>query len=336
MIRPKPVQRIDRRTVLAAGVASGVAAMTGGNETLRIGQPAIASEPGGRDTEQSDWPVTFGLNTSTIRGQELSLEQQIDVVAGAGYDAIEPWVRDITAYVDGGGDLAAIRDQLGQANLKVCSAIGFGRWIVDDEQQRREGLREARREMRLVREIGGTHIAAPPIGVHQSGDPSPPLEVIANRYAALCQVGQEEGVTPQLELWGFSPTLSKLSELAYVVTGAAHPLACVLPDFYHIYKGGNDFESLSKIEASSMHCFHINDYPGSIPISEIADRDRVFPGDGDCDLGRHIAMLIDNGFRGTFSLELFNPDYWQRDALEVCREGLAKCKRVVREAMIAG
>ncbi|MDG2222683.1 MAG: sugar phosphate isomerase/epimerase, partial [Rubripirellula sp.] len=37
-------------------------------------------------------------------------------------------------------------------------------------------------------------------------------------------------------------------------------------------------------------------------------------------------------FRGTFSLELFNPQYWERDAAEVAVEGLQKCKAVVAQA----
>ncbi len=126
--------------------------------------------------------------------------------------------------------------------------------------------------------------------------------------------------------------MSKLRELAYVAAGAGHPSACVLPDFYHIYKGGNDFAGLGMIEASRMHCFHINDYPADPPRDKIADKDRVFPGDGVCPLPRIIRQLLDHGFVGTFSLELFNPEYWKRDALEVAREGLEKSKAVVRAA----
>jgi 2-keto-myo-inositol isomerase len=43
--------------------------------------------------------------------------------------------------------------------------------------------------------------------------------------------------------------------------------------------------------------------------------------------------LIDHGFDGTFSLELFNPDYWQRDAAEVATEGLQKSRAVVAAAL---
>ncbi len=108
---------------------------------------------------------------------------------------------------------------------------------------------------------------------------------------------------------GFSKSISKLGELAYIATAAEHPQACVLPDFYHIYKGGNDFAGLAMIEASRMHVFHINDYPDQPPREAINDAARVFPGDGICPLVDTIALLIQNGFCGAFSLELFNPTY---------------------------
>ncbi len=277
-------------------------------------------------------PVSFALNTSTIRGQKLPIEKQVQVAAKAGYDGIEPWIRDIETFVEAGGKLPDLKQQIDDAGLKVVSAIGFANWIVDDDKKRAAGLDQARKDMELVKGIGGTHLAAPPIGAHKSDHTSPPLDVIADRYRALLQLGDETGVVPQLELWGFSRTLSKLSELAYVSVGAGHESACVLPDFYHIYKGGNDFAGLAMIEASRMHCFHMNDYPADPPLAEIGDKHRVFPGDGVCELPKIIRGLLDRGFQGAFSLELFNQDYWKRDALEVCKEGLQKSKAVVAAA----
>ncbi|OYP29483.1 xylose isomerase [Rhodopirellula sp. MGV] len=273
------------------------------------------------------------MNTSTIRGQKLPIEEQVKVASQAGYDAIEPWISDIQAYVDGGGDLADLKKQIEDSGLYVASAIGFANWISDNDDERQRGLETAKHDMGLVAALGGKLIAAPPIGAHSGDSVPPPLPVIAERYRKICELGQETGVAPQLELWGFSPTLSKLGELAYVSSEAAHPMACVLPDFYHIYKGGSDFEGLSMIEASKMHCFHINDYPAAPARESIADKHRVFPGDGICPLPKIIRMLIDHGFKGTFSLELFNQDYWNRDALEVAKEGLEKSRKVVAEAV---
>lgn len=314
---------------VTACAATALSAETAADGEDRVPRPVSVPPTAERNA------VRLALNMSTLRGQELSLPEQVDVAADAGYDGIEPWIRDIRGYVDAGGSLRDLRNRIDDAGLSVDSAIGFANWIVDDADARRQGLEEARRDMALVAELGGKRIAAPPVGAHRpvDGEPAgPPLPKIAERYRRLLQLGAEMGVVPMLELWGFSPTLSRLSELAYVATGAAHPDACVLPDFYHIFKGGNDFASLGMIEATRMPVFHLNDYPGNPPRESIADRDRVFPGDGVCPLVETIAMLFSNGFRGTFSLELFNPDYWQRDAADVAAEGLRKSRRVTEAA----
>ncbi|MEM9828796.1 MAG: sugar phosphate isomerase/epimerase family protein, partial [Planctomycetota bacterium] len=273
-----------------------------GSAAMLIGRDVKASDAVAETTEvMPQAKVRIGLNTSTIREQKLPLPKQIEVAAQAGFDAIEPWVRDIVAYEAAGGSLETIRKMAADANLEICSAIGFAKWIVDDPQQRQRGLDEAAADMRRVAAIGGKHIAAPPIGAHRPDHPKPSLDVIAKRYSALCELGKREGVQPQLELWGFSPTLSKLEELVYVATAAAHPSACMLPDFYHVYKGGNDFAGLRMLEASAMPNFHINDYPADPPQNAIADRHRVFPGDGICPLPELIGDLIRRGFRGCFS-----------------------------------
>lgn len=279
----------------------------------------------------------LALNTSTIRGQKLTVDQQIRVTADAGFDGIEPWIRDLRRYVDEGGKVATLKSMMDDFGLECSGAIGFARWIVDDAKQRSAGLDEARRDMELVRSLGGRFIAAPPIGVAReselAGGAVPPLDAIAERYAALLDVGDQVGVTPLLELWGFSKVLSTLGELAYVATAASHSSAAVLPDFYHIYKGGNSMTSLAMIEASRMPLFHINDYPAQPAIDSIADKDRVYPGDGVCPLVDTIAMLLRHGFRGTFSLELFNSDYWKQPALDVAQQGHMKSQAVVDAAL---
>lgn len=312
---------IQRRDLLLAATAMTAAAS--------LPQKKAESAP----ASKSGLPVRFALNTSTVRGQKLTIEEQVDLTAKAGYDGIEPWIRDIEKYVNEGGNLDDLKKRIADSGLTVDSAIGFANWIVDDDQARAAALEQAKKEMALVKAIGGVRVAAPPVGAHRGDSTPPPLAVIAERYRALLEVGDEAGVVPQLELWGFSPTLSKLSELAYVSAGAGHPDACVLPDFYHIYKGGNDFASLGMIEASRMHCFHMNDYPADPPLAQIADKHRVFPGDGICPLPQIIRQLVDHGFSGTFSLELFNPEYWERDPDEVASEGLQKSRQVVQAAL---
>ncbi len=272
----------------------------------------------------------FALNTSTVRGQQPTLPEIVSLASQAGYDGIEPWIRELEAYRDGGGNLGELKRRLADSGLEVVSAIGFPRWCVDDAQQRKAGLEQAKRDMALVRAIGGDKIAAPPVG---ATDVSLSLDALAERYAALLEVGENEGVQPQLELWGHSKTLHLLGEVLYVACESGREDAAVLPDVFHLYKGGSGFSGLHLLAGTAVHLFHINDYPATPPREEIRDGARVFPGDGVAPLAHILKTLATVGFRGFLSLELFNAEYWKRDAADVCREGLEKTRRVVDQAM---
>lgn len=273
----------------------------------------------------------YCLNTSTIREQKLGIVGEVDLVAKAGYDGIEPWIRELDDYVKNGGSLSDLRKRIADAGLTVESAIGFAAFLHEEEAERQKGLDEAKRCMDLVLEIGGTRIAAPPVGVTTTEGHDPVK--LAERYRALCELGQQMGVLPQLELWGFSKTLHRLGEVAFLGTEAAHPAACYLLDVYHIYKGGSDFEGLAMFRGERMFNFHINDYPATPARDTIADKDRVYPGDGVAPLDEILQTLRDISYRGALSLELFNPTYWQQDAGLVVQTGLEKMRAAVHKAL---
>ncbi|MBM80832.1 MAG: xylose isomerase [Planctomycetaceae bacterium] len=276
-------------------------------------------------------PFTFCFNTSTIRGQELDIVQEIDIAGKAGYDGVEPWMRKIDAYVDGGGSLKDLGKRIKDHGMTVDSAIGFAQWIVDDDAKRAAGLETAKRDMDRLAQIGGTRIAAPPTGATRQTDLD--LFKAAERYRALLELGKKMGVTPQVEVWGFSKSLSRLGETVFVAVESGHPDACILPDVYHIFKGGSDFAGLELLSGQSIQCFHINDYPANPPRAEMNDSHRVYPGDGVAPLNKVLRTLRDNGCQCALSLELFNRDYWKQDALEVAKTGLNKTKAAVAKAM---
>ena len=184
--------------------------------------------------------------------------------------------------------------------------------------------------MDLVAQIGGKRLAAPPAGA--TNQPELDLMKAAERYRALLEAGDGIGVTPQLELWGFSKNIHLLSEAAFVAIQSGHPRACVLADVFHLYKGGSDFGGLRFLRGNALQVFHMNDYPADPPRDKINDGFRVFPGDGIAPLPQILRDLHANGGRTVLSLELFNKKYWEQDALAVAKEGLDKLKAAVAKA----
>jgi sugar phosphate isomerase/epimerase len=140
------------------------------------------------------------------------------------------------------------------------------------------------------------------------------------------------GITPLIELWGHSKTLKRLGETLLVAVECGTPGAAVLPDVYHLYKGGSDFAGLGLLGPRTVGIFHVNDYP-ALDRATIRDQDRVFPGDGVAPLTEALRALAGTGYRGYLSLELFNRDYWQRDPHHVAKEGLDKLRAVVKSAL---
>jgi sugar phosphate isomerase/epimerase len=277
-------------------------------------------------------PFHYCLNTATLRGQKLGIIKEIEVATKAGYEAIEPWVAAIETYMQGGGTLKDLRQQMSDAGLTVEDAIAFPEWLVDDETRRAKGLEQAKRQMDMVAQLGGRRLAAPPSGATDL--PKLNLTQAAERYRTLLEAGAQIGVVPQLELWGHSKNLGRLSECVAVAVETGHRNACVLADVYHLYKGGSDFHGMRLLGAEAIQVLHMIVYPTDPPREKIDDSYRVYPGDGVAPLTELLQTLRRIGGQKVLSLELFNRKYWSEDALEVAKTGLARMKAVVAKTPV--
>ena len=312
-----PIKSTRRELLVRGSATLGAALAVGGARAA--GQQAPAE------------PFAYCFNTSTIMGQKLDLVEIVEIVGKAGYQALEPWVRELDEYVKKGGNLKDLGQRIRDRGLTVESAIDFFDWVVDDESRRKKALEQARRSMDMVRQIGGKRIAAPPVGA--TNRPGVDLLKAAARYRALLHLGEQMGVVPQVEVWGFSQTLGRLGEAALVAMESGHPRACILADVYHLYKGDSRLSGLRLLSGSAMHVLHFNDYPAKPPRTAITDGHRVYPGDGVAPLKTIMQDLKQIGYRGVLSLELFNRDLWKQDAAAVARTGLEKMRAVVRAGL---
>ena len=215
--------------------------------------------------------------------------------------------------------------------LTVEGAISFPEWAVDDEARRAKGLERAKREMELMAQVGGRRIALPPSGA--TNLPKLDLLQAAERYRAVLEIGDQLGIVPELELWGFSKNLNRLGECVNIAIETGHPKACVLADVFHMYKGGSDFHGLRLLGPDTIQVLHMNDYPSDPPRDKIDDSFRCYPGDGVAPLTDILRLLHGTGGQKVLSLELFSRKYWAMDPLVVAREGLAKMKAAAEKAL---
>ena len=309
---------LNRRDLLKT---SGVAAAG-----LLAGCASASAKPAEREGKD---PFQYCLNTSTIRGQNLPVTEEIDIAAKAGYTGLEPWLGKLNEYKNKGGSLKDLRKRLEDHGLTIESAIGFARWIVDNDAQRAKGLEDAKRDMDLLAQLGAKRIAAPPAGARGTVDPM----AAAVRYRTLLEAGDEIGVVPQIEMWGGNKSIGRVSTAIYIALEAGHPSACFLGDVYHTYKGGSDFDALKMLGPQALQVFHWNDYPANPPLETIGDGDRVYPGDGIAPITDIVKGFLQVGATPVLSLELFNKKYWAIDPFEAAKIGIDKMKASVAPAL---
>lgn len=278
-------------------------------------------------TERRSGNFRFCLNTSTIDGQKQGLLRSLEVAAVAGYDGVELWVNDIRDYIKQGNTVDALAKVITGRGLAMENAISFTTWMVSDPAQRKEGLRELEEEMRMLAALGCRRIAAPPSGVDRSRQVDPVQA--GSYYREILELGRKYGVMPQLEFWGASGTLYSLGQALAIAAAADDPDARVLPDVYHLFRGGSGFNGLKLVSGRAIEIIHMNDYPGNKPAQEQTDADRVYPGDGVAPLKQVLRDLRAMGGTKVLSLELFNSTYRAQDPLLVATTGLQKMKALV-------
>ncbi|MBS1574747.1 MAG: sugar phosphate isomerase/epimerase [Bacteroidetes bacterium] len=271
----------------------------------------------------------FCLNTSTISGQKPGLVQSIEIAAKAGYDGLELWINDIREYLKQGNSLEALRKLIKDKRLVVEDAISFTEWMVDNDTRRKAALAELEEEMKIMAVLDCHRIAAPPAGIRK--DEPVDFQKAGIRYREILALGRRYNVMPLMEFWGASGTVYNLSQAVAIATAANDRDARILPDVYHLFRGGSGFDGLRLLNGNAIEVIHFNDYPASIPVNEQTDSDRVYPGDGAAPLKQILRDLKAMGGTKVLSLELFNKTYWAQDALLVAKTGLEKMKKLVRE-----
>ncbi|CAM4105907.1 sugar phosphate isomerase/epimerase [Paenibacillus alkaliterrae] len=268
------------------------------------------------------FPFKLSLNASTLFPYKLGVEEQIAVAAEAGYAGIELWVRDIDAYLAGGGKLPELRRHIEASGIAVVNAIAFWSWADSEEAARRKGFEHAKRELELLAELGCAAAAAPPFGSVAGVS----LDDMAEQFAKLAKLSRGIGLEPYLEFWGRASKLNRLSEAVYVAMQSGVKDARLLLDPFHMYTGESEIEGIGFLRGDRIGIVHVNDYPAEPARAMIADEDRVFPGDGIAPSARIAQLLHASGYDGYLSLELFTPDFNGRTALEIAKHGLEKAK----------
>jgi len=145
----------------------------------------------------------------------------------------------------------------------------------------------------------------------------------------LCDIAANHGVSLAFEFLGQTDCSVQTLDLAHEIVRATDRtnLGLVI-DSFHFYAGGSTIEMIEAVDPKLIYVFHINDAE-DLPREHLEDRHRLLPGLGILPLREMIAAFRKIGYDKVASVEIFRPEYWERDPFELAKEARLATERVL-------
>jgi 2-keto-myo-inositol isomerase len=259
---------------------------------------------------------------------KATLPLDIAATSTAGFKALEIWVAKMDAYLET-HSVDELRTLFERADLQPVSinSIEFITFRSPEEYKIIEArCRELCASARALDCDKIVVVPSPtPDGVAWDEIKVQSVHVLRE----LSEVAAPYGVQIAFEFLGFPwCSVRTLDQCWDIVSEADRSNVGLVLDTCHFYTGGSKVSAIEAIDPLKLFIFHINDVEGR-PLDTIQDAHRLLPGEGVIPLKDILIRLKQIGFDGLCSIELFRPEYWERDPAELASAARAATLKIV-------
>jgi 2-keto-myo-inositol isomerase len=270
--------------------------------------------------------MRLALNGATT--MKADLLEDIRAASAAGFDCLEIWAAKLRKFLRS-GTTAELKALLDEAGLEPYSINSIEHITFRAEDAHAELLEECEELCRIAYEIGCPYVVVVPSPLPAGAAWPDVVEESVRVLTELGRIAERRGVALAFEFLG-QPLCSvrTLSEADEIVKRVARPGVGLVIDSFHFYAGGSQLSSIDELDPERLFIFHINDAEDR-PREQLEDRHRLLPGLGVLPLREIVAGLRRIGYDRVTSVEIFRPEYWERNSLELAREAHAATVRVL-------
>ncbi len=270
--------------------------------------------------------MILGFHGATTMTSPLEID--IEVSSRAGYSGLEVWGEKAVQYLTSHSleDLNTLFTSRKIRPLALDAIVNIG-FRSEEFAQIRQQCREW---CQIAQAIGCPTIVVVP-GAAPGRETS--WDEIVQEYAAvlrdLCSIAQPFGIRLAFEPLGFgwSVVRTPRGALEIVQQAGCSNLGLVI-DAAHFYAGGGLLDELDAIDSSRIFAFHLDDVE-DLPKEAVTDDSRIYPGEGIIPLQAICSRLKAIGYDGHCSIELFRPEYWQQNPIDVARKAKAAAEKIL-------
>lgn len=273
--------------------------------------------------------MKLALNGATT--MKASLVEDIHAASAAGFDYLEIWASKLRKFLTSSttSELLALFDE---HKLKPYSINSIERITFRDENSHTQLLKECEELCRIASGINCPYIVVVPSPLPAGKTQEDVFEESARVLTELSGIAEKYGVALAFEFLGqVDCSVQRLDEAHEIVKRVGLQNVGLVIDSFHFYAGGSSINSIDALDPGKLFIFHINDAE-DLPREQLEDKHRLLPGLGILPLKEIINALRRIGYDRAVSIEIFRPEYWERDVVELARDARAATEKVLAKA----
>jgi 2-keto-myo-inositol isomerase len=273
--------------------------------------------------------MKLSLNGATTMKADLPTD--IRAAAAAGFDYHEIWAAKLRRFLEHNSttDLKTLFEESGVKPLSINSIEHITFREADAYKQIKAQCEEL---CAIAEAINCPYVVVVPGKIPPGGLSS--YEVIEQSVTVLrelASIGERHGVALAFEFLGQKDCSVQTLELAdEIVEKTNRRNVGLVIDSFHFYTGGSTIKMIDKLDPKRLFIFHVDDAE-NLPREQLTDAHRLLPGLGILPLKEIIAAFKRIGYDRAASVEIFRPEYWERDPFELAREAKAAVEQVLSE-----
>ena len=258
--------------------------------------------------------MLLAINGATT--MKATLPEDIAAASAAGFRALEIWAAKMDTYLEthSVGELKGLFDRAGLQPVSINS-IEFITFRPSEEYQ--DVKTRCQQLCKLAQALGCDKIVVVPSPRPESTGWEEIKDESVRVLRELSEVAAPYDVQLAFEFLGFPwCSVRTLNQCWEIVTETNRSNVGLVIDTCHFFAGGSELGTIDEIDPQKIFIFHINDVEER-PLDTIEDAHRLLPGEGVIPLDDILVRLRQIGFNGLCSVELFRPEYWERDPKEL-------------------
>ncbi|WP_342128911.1 bifunctional sugar phosphate isomerase/epimerase/4-hydroxyphenylpyruvate dioxygenase family protein [Hydrogenophaga sp. OTU3427] len=232
------------------------------------------------------------------------LREKLQAAAAARFDGVEIFENDLLQFP---GTPAELRRMAADLGLGIDLFQPFRDFDAPTAAQLARNIERAERKFDLMQELGTTMIlVCSNVQPDAVGDPA----VLAEQFHQLAERAGQRGMFIAYEALAWGSQVKLFSQAWDVVRRVNHPHLGLALDSFHTLALRDDPAPIAQLPGDKIFFVQLADAPWvNTDVLTHSRHYRCFPGQGELDMSGFTRAVIDAGYTGPLSLEVFNDEF---------------------------